>query len=382
LGEEGELNMLATITSRRNSCSLGIYSLLLSLLAACGGEQDGQLATVSAPAAKPVAESQPLSQEERAERERNKAVVASFMDVLGDPAAEQEFLADDYQLIRGEFHNLSYNAAGSELADMSDDLQVAIPDRNNEVVELIGEGSTVVVQYQIQGTHQGNLHGIPASGNSIDVEAVAILELVDGEINDGWFMLDEVRLLTQLGTIMPSRADGQIIVPPTNVATRTGDEILAEALANPVDSQEYRNKLKVNAYKAKNAPEGMYPVKDNGRPYNIYTRRGFLHLADFAKEPAKSEFPMGGAFPDRVDRIATLIADGDKVVIRFLLTATNTQSLFGIPATNRPVGGWEVGIMTFNGDDWDLGWWFGDDHGMLSQLGGSPDYFAADDPVE
>jgi steroid delta-isomerase-like uncharacterized protein len=349
-----ELAMLNGRSSRRSSCTLGVCVLLLFFLAACGGEQ------------------------ERAERERNKSIVASYMEALGDAAAEQELLADDYQLIRGEFHNLSYNAAGSELAEMSDDVRVAIADREAEIVELIGEGSTVVVQYQIRGTHQGNLYGIPATGKPVDVEAVAIFELADGKIKEGWFMSDEVRLLTQLGTIMPTRADGKIIVPPTNVSTRTGDELLAEALANPVDSQEYRNKLKVNAYKAKNAPDGMYPVKENNRPYNTYTRRGFLHLADFAREPAKSEFPMGGAFPDREDMIATLIADGDKVVIRFLLTATNTRSLFGIPATNAPVGGWEVGIMTFNGDDWDLGWWFGDDHGMLSQLGGSPDYFAVD----
>lgn len=91
---------------------------------------------------------------------------------------------------------------------------------------------------------------------------------------------------------------------------------------------------------------------------------------------------MGGAFPDREDMIATLIADGDKVVIRTLLTATNTRSLFGIPATNASVGGWEAGIMTFNGDDWNLGWWFCDDDGILFQLGRSPDYFAVEQTVE
>ncbi|MFL2545832.1 MAG: ester cyclase [Candidatus Rariloculaceae bacterium] len=318
------------------------------------------------------------SQQEREERARNKAVVASFMEVLGDSSAEQEFLAPNYQLVRGEFHNLSYNANGSELADMSDPLDAAIPDRADEVVELIGEGDTVVVQYQIRGTHEGNLFGIPATGKSIDVEAVAILELANGKIVDGWFMSDEVRLLNQLGAIMPARADGKIIVPPTSVDTRRGTEILAEVIANPIDSQEYRNKLKVIAYKAPGPGDDMYPRKANGRPYNTYTRAGFLHLAQFADEPEKSQFPMGGAFPDRVDMVNTLIADSDKVVIRFLLTATNTQSLFGIPPSNAPVGGWEVGIMTFNGDDWDLGWWFGDDHGMLSQVGGSPEYFAVD----
>ena len=360
-------------------CSLSVF------LAACSAEIESEVSTASSIpnaddaldlALNTTVTPRPPSAQERAERQRNKAVVASFMEVFGDAAAEQEFLAPDYELIRSEFHNLSYNAAGSELADAAEPMNVAVPDREDEVVELLGEGDTVVVQYQIRGTHQGNFYGIPATGESIDVEAVAIFTLEDEKIVDGWFMADEVRLLNQLGTIMPARADGKIIVPPTNVAVRSGDDILAEALANPIDSQEYRNKLKVNAYKAPNAPASMDPRKENGRPYNVYTRAGFLHLAEFAREPEKSQFPMGGAFPDREDMTATLIADGDKVVIRFLLTATNTQSLFGIPATNDRVGAWEVGIMTFNGDDWDEGWWFGDDHGMLSQLGGSPDYFA------
>lgn len=359
--------------------------MLPIFLAACSAEMEPDASPASS---MPTADEAPVlalettivprppSAEERAERERNKAVIASFMDVLGDSEAEQEFLAPDYQLIRGEFHNLSYNSDGSELADAAEPLDVAFPDREDEVVELIGEGDIVVVQYQIRGTHEGNFFGIPATGKSIDVEAVAIFTLEDEKIADGWFMADEVRLLNQLGTIMPARADGKIIVPPTNVAVRSGDDILAEALADPIDSQQYRNKLKVNAYKAPNAPASLDPRKENGRPYNVYTRAGFLHLAEFAQEPEKSQFPMGGAFPDREDMTATLIADGNKVVIRFLLTATNTQSLFGIPPTNDRVGAWEVGIMTFNGDDWDEGWWFGDDHGMLSQLGGSPEYFA------
>jgi len=366
-----------------------IFVSLISL-AACGSDQAGETADI--PEVEVAVESNQIeiqavtplapSLVEREERERNKAIVADYMAILGDPEAEKEFLADNYKLVRSEFHNLSYNAAGSELEAMSTPLKTAFPDHSVEVIELIGEGSTVVVQYQIRGTHQANFFGIPATGKSIDVESVAIFELADGKIYDSWFMSDEVRLLTQLGTIMPARADGKIIVPPANVATRTGDEYLAENLAIPIDSQEYRNKIKVNAYKAKNAPDGLFERKENGRPYNTYVRRGFLHLNEFADDAARSEFPMGGAFPDREDRIATLIADGDKVVIRFLLTATNTGSLFGLPPSNNPVGGWEVGIMTFNDDDWDLGWWFGDDLGMLTQVGGTPDYFAVKEPMQ
>lgn len=367
--------MTTTRATCRNPYSLGLSSLLLVFLAACGSEQ----------APEPAAEQPttvnvnptPPSQEERVERERNKAVIASFMEVIGDSAAEQEFLAADHHLVRSEFHNLSYNAAGSELADISDEPHVAIPDRSEEIIELIGEGSTVVVHYKIRGTHQGNFYGIPATGKSIELDSIGIFELADGKIKDSWFFAEEAAFLIQTGTNIPRRADGKIIAAPSNVATRNGDDILAEALANPINSQEYRNKLKLNAYKAANAPDGLYPVKPwNGRPYNMYTRTGFVHFSGYAKEPAKTDFPFKKALPDRVDMIGTLIADGDKAVIRFLLTATNPEPMYGIPATKGPVGVWEVGIMTFNGDDWDLSWWLGDDLGMLTQLGGSPEWFA------
>ncbi|MGI9258299.1 MAG: ester cyclase, partial [Gammaproteobacteria bacterium] len=210
--------MLSGHSSARTYSNRTLTFLLPLFLAACSAEMAPEAS--NAPSM-PVADEAPVlaleatvtprppSAEEQAERERNKAVIASFLEVFGDAEAEQEFLAPDYQLIRGEFHNLSYNADGSELADAAEPLDIAFPDREDEVVELIGEGEIVVVQYQIRGTHEGNFFGIAATGKSIDVEAVAIFTLEDEKILDGWFMADEVRLLNQLGTIMPARADGK-----------------------------------------------------------------------------------------------------------------------------------------------------------------------------
>lgn len=366
--------MSATQTTSKSSYSLGFSSFLLVFLASCGSEQASEPVTESATAAVTY---QPGSPEELAERERNKAVIASYMEVLGDSAAEQGYLAADYHVIRSEFHNLKYNAAGSELADVSDEVSVAIADREHEIVELVGEGSTVVVHYKLRGTHQGNLYGIPATGKSIDIDSTAVFELADGKIEDGWFMAEEAALLIQLATIMPERADGKTIVPPTNVATRSGDDILAEAMANPIDSQEYRNKLMVNAYKSQNAPDGMYTLTEIGRPYKTWLRDGFKLFNESADKQARADFPFKRALPDRLDKTATLIADGDKVAIRFLLTATNSESMYGLPATNGSVGVWEVAIMTFDDDDWDLAWWIADELGMLTQLGGPPEWFLA-----
>ena len=73
--------------------------------------------------------------------------------------------------------------------------------------------------------------------------------------------------------------------------------------------------------------------------------------------------------------IAEMMADGKWVMILFRLTATNTQSLFGIPAQDRLVDAYEIGFMEFDGDKWAYRWFFGDDLGMLLQMGGPMDYW-------
>ena len=123
--------MLASRTSKKHFFGRALIFSLPVLLAACSAEMESEVSTASAmpsvddalePALETTAMPRPPSAEERAERERNKAVIASFMEVFGDSEAEQEFFSPDYELIRGEFHNLSYNAEGSELADAAEPL--------------------------------------------------------------------------------------------------------------------------------------------------------------------------------------------------------------------------------------------------------------------
>lgn len=307
----------------------------------------------------------------------NKVAVISLIESLGSPEYEAiagAILSPAYQELRSEFQNLAFHAQGSELMDAADSLQKAISNRKSTVGIVIADGDRVGVQYRIKGMHAGNLHGVPATGKSFEVDAAAIFRFADGKITEGWFMADEAGLLRQIGARFPVRSDGRAIAAPLIVEARPGDELIAELLEHPVDSQAYRNKLMVNAYKSKNPPAGIL-APGGGRPYEEATRRGFHHLSLRGAELGKAdEFPFGGAFPDRLDKIALLLSEGGHVMIQFRLTATNGNSLFGIPATNAPVDAWEVGFMTFEGDVWKYGWWFGDDLGMSLQLNAPADF--------
>ncbi len=305
----------------------------------------------------------------------NKLIVMDYMEALSTslmPVVSAKILSPNYQELRKEFANMDYHAAGSELAAAAAPLKTAITHRRNRADAFIAEDDIVIVRYYISGTHSGNFYGIPATDKSFDIPAAAVFWLEDGKITKSWSMADEAGFLRQIGKPLPARADGRWEAWPHVLPARTGNEIMKEALANPIDSQEYRNKLQLNAWKA---PAYKKQVLHADQSQRKGLRSGFFNLLDAGTQPGIKDNPFLAAFPDRVDMISNLVADGKRAVIQFRLTATNSRSLFGIPSKNRPVSAVEFGFQEFDGETWKFNWWFGDDLGMLLQIGGPQDYW-------
>ena len=309
------------------------------------------------------------------EQVRHKTVVTRYLNSLAGPdrtAVARQVLAPGYRQLRAEFANLEINAKGSQLEKVAQPLVQALADRSTSIVRMIAEGDRVAVQYRIRGRHKANLYGIAATGKEIDIDAGAIFKLADGRITEGWFMADEAGLLSQLGVTLPARSDGLRPSAPAGDA-RPGDEVLAGLLAHPVDSQAYRNTLRVAAYKSGHPPAGLLPA--SGSPFAKISRHGFTHLAASGTELGQGDKATPQAFPTRVDKIESLIAEGNLVAIQFQVTGTNTKTLYGLPPSNASVAVYEFAIMTFEGDAWTDAWFLGDDLGMLQQLAGPPDFW-------
>lgn len=83
----------------------------------------------------------------------------------------------------------------------------AFPDAKVEPVEMIAGDDLLAVRLYVRGTHQGELMGVEASGNEIDVEQITIFKLDgDGRCTERWVRLDEVSFLQQIGA-MPAPAE-------------------------------------------------------------------------------------------------------------------------------------------------------------------------------
>jgi len=100
-------------------------------------------------------------------------------------------------------------------------------------------------------------------------------------------------------------------------------------------------------------------------------RGGNFHLASNARDQG---FPVPGmylraAFPDRVDVIEEVIAEGDRVGLLFRVTGTHTGNFFGIPPTGKKVDVYEIAMLRIVGGQMVEGWFMMDETALLQQLG-------------
>lgn len=74
----------------------------------------------------------------------------------------------------------------------------AFPDVRHVIEDVIADGDRVAVRLRAEGTHRGELFGIPASGRRVTQAAIVIYRLAGGKIVERWSMssndlLQEVR---------------------------------------------------------------------------------------------------------------------------------------------------------------------------------------------
>lgn len=78
------------------------------------------------------------------------------------------------------------------------------------------------------------------------------------------------------------------------------------------------------------------------------------------------------AIPDLHVTVETILAEGDKVVWRYLLRGTHRGDFLSIPATGKPVALTGIIISRFAGGMWEEDWQDNNLLGLLQQIGAIP----------
>lgn len=128
----------------------------------------------------------------------NEIVVRRFVDEVinkGDDSAMRELVHREYR----------HRTPGRELRGrdglkaLFDAYRSGLPDLNVTIDELVVSGNQVVISMKLNGTHSGDLLGIPATGKLLSVHGMVLSRLEDGKIIEEWEILDMLGMFQQLG---------------------------------------------------------------------------------------------------------------------------------------------------------------------------------------
>jgi steroid delta-isomerase-like uncharacterized protein len=82
----------------------------------------------------------------------------------------------------------------------------AFPDLHCTVEDEINEGGKVAAHWTMRGTHTGLLLGNRPTSRPIVVQGMIFARTHNGQIVEGWALIDQMGMLQQLGIVPPPRS--------------------------------------------------------------------------------------------------------------------------------------------------------------------------------
>jgi steroid delta-isomerase-like uncharacterized protein len=140
--------------------------------------------------------------------EENKAIVRRFWDVWeqGNIDLVDEVLASNY---------VNHTPATPEQPTGPEGVKAvvsmfrsAMPDLRVVVEDMIAEGDKVAVRYTLEGTHEGELFGVPPTGQRLSIKSITVERVSDGKIREHWRVTDSLDMMQQLGVVPEPGQEG------------------------------------------------------------------------------------------------------------------------------------------------------------------------------
>jgi steroid delta-isomerase-like uncharacterized protein len=136
--------------------------------------------------------------------EENKAIMRRYFGVFeqGNIDFLDELLAYDY---------LNHTPATPEVPTGPEGVKGVvsmfrggIPDLRVVVEDMIAEGDKVATRYTLEGTHGGELFGVPPTGQRLSIKSISVERVSEGKIREHWRITDSLEMMQQLGLVPES----------------------------------------------------------------------------------------------------------------------------------------------------------------------------------
>ena len=137
---------------------------------------------------------------------QGQQLAEAFLKMINthDPDVVDQFEAEGYVN-----HEALFSAEGREAnRQFWHTFFAAIPDLSASMEDLVIAGDRVVGRFVYRGTHTGELMGIPASGNAIEMRSIDIWRVEDGVFAEHWDEINALQMFQQMGALPPLDGSG------------------------------------------------------------------------------------------------------------------------------------------------------------------------------
>jgi steroid delta-isomerase-like uncharacterized protein len=118
-----------------------------------------------------------------------------------EPDLVDRFVAEDYRN-----HNAFVGDGREANRQFWTAFFTALPDLSATMEDLVISGDRVVGRFVYRGTHTGELMGIPASGNPVEMRSIDIWRAEEDMFVEHWDELNLMEMFQQMGALPPLSA--------------------------------------------------------------------------------------------------------------------------------------------------------------------------------
>ena len=145
--------------------------------------------------------------------QESKITMRRYLDVYeqGNIDLLDELLAPDYINHTPATPELPIGPEGAKgVVSM---FRAGMPDLKVVVEDMIAEGDKVDTRYTLEGTHEGELFGVPPTGKRLSIKSITVERVSEGKIREHWRVTESLDMMQQLGVVP---APGQEGVEPSH----------------------------------------------------------------------------------------------------------------------------------------------------------------------